>query len=171
VKLFRAIAVAFMIALLAVGARADQGGDDNNGGNGPSNSHGGGTKGQPGGPSGHEKRSARSNDGSYNLTVSGFYKGTGTASVSATAVTLTGQVKSEGGELVPLQTEALQLSGPYFSGKGTIGGAEVAISGKLDAAKVSRLTATYKTPDNHRGRIAGTLPTDTPDEKWNDDHH
>ena len=169
----RTIAVAFMIALLAVSVRADQGpggggpgsssggsgssgGSDDGNGNGPPVR--GATKGPPGGPSGHEKRQAASQDGSYTLTVSGFFKGAGTATVNTTSVSLTATVKSEGGDSVQLSASGLTLSGPYFTGTGTIGDAKVEFKGRVDADKGSRLIATYKTlTDNHRGRVAGVF--------------
>jgi hypothetical protein len=175
-KLFRTIILTLIVGLLAVGVRADDspggdgsggGGSGSPGGPGPT-SHGGASRGAPGGPSGHERRAARSQDGSYSLIISGYYKGTGTATVTATSVSLSGTVKGPDGVDVPLSTDALTLSGPYFSGSGTIGSAKIQIKGKLDAAKASRLGATFETlAGNHAGRIFGTLPSDTGDANWN----
>jgi len=175
VTVLRTITIAFLIACFAISFRADQGpggggsggGGDSSGGPGPS--AGGTSRGTPGGPSGHDRREARSADGTYSINVSGFYKGTGTATVTATSVTITANVKSESGDTVTLQSEALTVSGPYFSGNGTVGDNKITIKGRLDAAKISRLVATFKTTDNHHGRIAGTLPTDTPVAAWDDD--
>ena len=117
---------------------------------------------------------ARSVDGTYSINVSGFFTGNGTASVTATAVSITATVTVDGGGTVTLQSEALPLSGPYFEGKATAGSDTVLIKGRLDAAKASRLLATYSTVgDTRRGRIAGTLPTDKPIDAWNDNsgHH
>lgn len=178
----RSIAVAFLIALLAISVRADQGpggGGGNGGGNGggddggngnSTDAHGGGSsRGAPGGPNGKDRRNGRSKDGAYTISVSGFYKGQGTASVTATTVTLTGDVKGPDGTTATLTTDALVISGPYFSGTGTIGGEKIKIKGRLDAARASRLVATYAS-DTHRGRIAGTLPTDPGDDGWDKPH-
>ena len=102
--------------------------------------------------------------------ISGFYKGQGTASVSATTVTLTGDVKNSDGSAATLTSDPLTLSGPYFSGTGTIGGEKIKIKGRLDAARASRLVATYA-GETHRGRIAGTLPSDPGDDAWDKQHN
>lgn len=129
---------------------------------------GGGNSGKGGGPGGKEHRSPRSQDGSYTLTISGFYKGTGTASVSAAAVSITAQVNSEGGATTTFKAENLVIAGPYFSGTGTVGETAITVKGRLDAAQASRLAATYSS-EKRRGRIVGTLPSDPGDEKWKDD--
>src|SRR4051794_1305438 len=74
VKIFRPIFVAFLLLVAAI-VVADPG---NGGGNG---------KGK-GGPNGKEKRSDRSKDGEYTIAVSGYYKGTGTATVSPDNVSI-----------------------------------------------------------------------------------
>jgi hypothetical protein len=187
-KLFRTIAVLTLMGLLAVSVRADNG--PGGGGPGPTAGGGGGGsddgnhsgppgptavggthRGAPGGPSGKEYRSGRSADGAYTVNISGYFTGTGTASVSASTVTISGTVNFDGGT-VSFQSEALNLSGPYFEGNATAGNSKLLIKGKLDATKQSRLTATYSTVgDNHHGRIAGTLPTDTPVDNWDDNGH
>jgi hypothetical protein len=180
----RSIAVALLIALLAISVRADQGpgggggssggsgtGDDGGGSGSSTENHASGTsRGAPGGPNGKERRNGRSKDGAYTIAISGFYKGQGTATVTATTVTLSGDVKAPDGSAAILTSDALTISGPYFSGTGSIGGEKVKIKGRLDAARASRLVATYA-GETHRGRIAGTLPTDPGDDSWDDSHH
>jgi hypothetical protein len=191
-KLFRTIALLMFVGLLAVSVRADGPSAGGPGGPGPTSNGGGsddgnrtppppgptpvgGThRGAPGGPSGKEYRSGRSADGTYTVNISGYFTGTGTASVNSTAVTISGTVTIDGGGTVSFQTEALNLSGPYFEGNGTAGSSKLLIKGKLDATKQSRLTAGYSTVgDNHHGRIAGSLPTDKSVDNWDDDptHH
>ncbi len=175
--LLRSISVVLLATLLAIGAHADPGptatgGGDNGGSGGSPGGPGpisGASRGPVGGPSGKDRRSARSQDGSYDLTVSGYYKGTGTASVSATTVTITANLLDASGASFTFTTDTLTIDGPYFSGNGTVGDNKVTVKGRLDAAESSRLLATYTSADGHRGRIAGTLPTDAGDPKWNDD--
>jgi hypothetical protein len=179
----RSIVVAFLIALLAISVRADQGpgggsgggnggggGDDGGGGSSTENHGNGSSRGNPGGPNGKDRRNGRSKDGAYTIVISGFFKGQGTATVSATTVTLTGDVKAPDGSTATLTSDALTISGPYFSGTGTIGGEKIKIKGRLDAARASRLVATYA-GEKHRGRIAGTLPSDPGDDSWDKQHN
>ena len=177
--LLRSIAVVLLATLLAVGAHADTSPTSTGGGG----DNGGSSGGSPGGPGPDERRQPRpggraqrqgspkhrSQDGTYNLTVSGYYKGTGTASVSPTTVTITANVLDANGASFTFTADALTIDGPYFSGNGTIGDSKVTVKGGLDAAESSRLLATYTSADGHRGRIVGTLPTDAGDPKWNDD--
>jgi hypothetical protein len=116
-----------------------------------------------------ERRPPRSNDGAYALRISGYYRGSGTASVTRQAVSITADVKTEGGTAATLKAESLVIDGTYFSGEGTVGDAKVTITGRLDAARISRLVASYKAGDSHRGRIVGVLPSDSPNDKWDDD--
>lgn len=121
-------------------------------------------------PSGRFKpgrRSPRSGDGNYQIVVSGFYVGQGTGAISDTAVSLNVPLKGDDGTTPTLQATGLTIDGQYFSGSGTIGGATVTIQGRLDAARASRLTATFRTSDHKFGRIAGTLPSDpNTDDNW-----
>ena len=116
-----------------------------------------------------ERRPPRSNDGAYSLRISGYYKGSGTANVTRQNVSITADLKTEDGTAATLKAESLLIDGTYFSGEGTIGGAKVTIKGRLDAARISRLVAFYKIGDSHRGRIVGILPSDSPNDKWEDD--
>jgi len=154
VKIFRPIFVAFLLLVAAI-VVADPG---NGGGNG---------KGK-GGPNGKEKRSDRSKDGEYTIAVSGYYKGTGTATVSPDNVSITANVQHDGGPTLTLTAPSLKVDGPYFIGDGTVEGNKITVKGRLDAARMSRLAATYNSAQV-RGRIAGTFPGDTPDDDWKDD--
>jgi hypothetical protein len=164
VTAFRRIAILLIVTLLAGGISSlgDEGGD------------GGGGGGAGGGSSNNgpvrEKRPPRSKNGSYEVRVNGYYKGAGTATVTAQNVSISADVKADDGTATTLKADNLKVTGAYFTGTGTVGGKNVAIKGRLDAAKISRLTAMYKTDDNHRGRIVGSLPGDAPNDKWDDDH-
>jgi hypothetical protein len=117
------------------------------------------------------RRSPRSSDGSYQINVSGYYFGQGTGAITDTTVSLTVPLKADDGSTPTLQAPSLTINGTYFSGTGTIGNATANIMGRLDAARSSRLTATFKTSDGHFGRIAGTLPADpNTDNNWDMPH-
>lgn len=126
----------------------------------------------PGGRFGAGRRSPRSSDGNYQIIVSGYYFGQGTGAISDTTVSLSVPVKADNGSTAASTTAtllapSLTINGTYFSGTGNIGGATATIQGRLDAARASRLTATFRTSDGHFGRIAGSLPSDpNTDDNW-----
>ena len=92
VRIFRSIFVTRLLLLSAV-ALADPG---NGGGNGRDRAA----------PDGKEKRSERSKDGEYTIAVSGYYKGTGTATVAADSVTINAQVSHERDRTSPCRPAA-----------------------------------------------------------------
>jgi hypothetical protein len=117
------------------------------------------------------RRSPRSSDGNYQVVVTGYYFGQGSGTITDTTVTLSVPLKADDGSTPTLQAPSLTIDGTYFSGTGTIGSATANIQGRLDAARASRLTATFKTSDGHFGRIAGTLPSDpNTDDNWDTPH-
>ena len=136
-----------------------------NGGPG-SSAAGAASQGPAGGPSGHDRREVRSQNGSYNLILSGYVTGTGNATVSATNVSISANVTLPDGSGGTLSAPSLTISGPYFSGGGTVGNQKITVKGRVDAAALSRLIATFVTGDDHHGRIVGTLPTDPGDDSW-----
>jgi hypothetical protein len=113
------------------------------------------------------RRSPRSSDGNYQITVTGYYFGQGSGAITDSMVSLSVPLKADDGSTTTLQAPSLTINGTYFSGTGTVGTATAMIQGRLDAARASRLTATFKTSDHHFGRIAGTLPSDpNTDDNW-----
>jgi hypothetical protein len=131
------------------------------------------TAAQPGGTD--PPRQGRSRNGTYAITVRGFYTGTGTATVSPTSIQLAGTVYEPSGQSRQLDI-TVNVSGPYVSGTGNLGPGALMVVGRLDAARMSRLVCTYRgatvpgEPSGFRtGRIAGSLPTDVADEGWDEE--
>ena len=149
----RIVVITLMFAAVAVsapGSNRDKGG----------NKHGSGKNGKV--------RQGRSENGTYNVNIVGFYRGSGTATVEETSVSLKGTVTGSDGSVGTLDATKLDIDGPYFTGTGTINGKNATIRGRLDAAKSSRLVASYHIEGRNNGRIVGTNPKDKGDDKWND---
>jgi len=101
--------------------------------------------------------------GTYNVLIRGDYQGGGTATVSATSVSISAQVTDSKGE-----TGTLSFSGTLvnqrFNGTGSVMGSPATVSGRVDPADVAgghgavlnsvRLVGTLSTPENHVARIA-----------------
>lgn len=115
-----------------------------------------------------EGRQTRSLNGTYTATASGSYRGTGTATVDEDGVSFQIDVVAADGSTGKLIVSKLAIDGPYFSGAGSAIGHVIAISGRLDAAKASRLVATYAGANGEAGRITGILPDDAGDPDWDD---
>jgi hypothetical protein len=119
---------------------------------------------------GHGRRQTRSKDGDYNARVAGCYCGRGNAVVNNQSVSLDLTIRSEDGLTGSLVASGLTIDGPYFSGWGSAFGSAVYVHGRLDAARASRLVATFTSADGHSAQIVGTLPAsiDSGDDSWND---
>lgn len=115
-----------------------------------------------------KKRQSRSQNGSYTARVAGYFTGLGTAEVGDESVSLRVGLTAPGGISGELRAENLAINGPYFSGTGTAIGKAVVIRGRLDAAKASRLVATFRSSDGRLGRLVATLPGEVGDEHWDD---
>jgi hypothetical protein len=122
------------------------------------------------GKANHGPRQARSRDGDYNARVAGYYCGRGNAVVDDRSVSLSLTIRAEDGTSGPLIASGLTIDGPYFSGSGTAFGYPIYIHGRLDAARASRLVATFTSDDGHSAQIVGTLPAtvDKGDDSWDD---
>lgn len=112
------------------------------------------------------RRQTGAQNGEYDLRALGHYSGTGKADVDATEVSLRIYLKGSNGVPERLEVNDLDVDGPYFSGFGTLGSKTVRIFGRLDAARASRFTATFRVSDGSVGRLIGTLPTDTGNPNW-----
>lgn len=148
-----------LVAGVAVGGSVALRDSSNGNGNGHGHKNG---KGQ--------KRQDRAKNGDYNLVVAGNFTGNGTANVSEDAVSIQVSITDDSGGKLNLNAQNLPWDGPYFSGTTKIKGRDVAIYGRVDAARASRLIATFSLPDGSGGRIIGTLPEsiDPPDDNWKD---
>jgi hypothetical protein len=111
-------------------------------------------------------RQDRCKDGVYNAKVGGYYTGTGTADVAADRVVLDITVKTADGATGRLRG-TFPTNGPYFGGNGNIMRGNIVVRGRVDAARASRVVATFWDDTGHAGRIYGTLPSDPGDETWN----
>jgi hypothetical protein len=115
-------------------------------------------------------RQLRCLNGDYTARVAGYYRGGGIAKVTDAYVSLDISLVAGDGQPGNLRAENLSCIGPYFSGEGLLLGKPVMVRGRLDAAKASRLTATFFVSGDRAGRIIAILPPtiDPGDEHWND---
>lgn len=131
--------------------------------------------GAPGGPtrtrSGTGHRQERAKNGRYVTVFAGSYNGVGVADVKDDKVTIKADVLTADGRAAQFIANNLMFDGPYFSGAGTIMGETVQVSGRLDAARASRLTATFALTDGSAARVVGSLPAtvDAGDDNWDED--
>jgi hypothetical protein len=134
-----------------------RGGGRNNGNNG-GRSHG----------NGH--RQTRAKNGSYMTTIAGDFTGTGCAEVRDDKVSITADLLSADGRAGKLVANNLMVDGPYFYGSGTMLGETIQVSGRVDAARASRLVATISAGNGKAARIVGNLPAalDAGDDDWDD---
>ena len=112
-------------------------------------------------------RQDRCRDGIYSATVRGYYTGTGIAEVLVGSVRIDAEITSETGQTGRVRG-TFPTSGAHFSGQGTIMREAVTIRGRVDAAKASRLVATFWDSSGHAGRVIAILPTDPGDDTWDD---
>jgi hypothetical protein len=132
-------------------AGAGQGGGGQGGGQGGSGQGGGQGQGQ---------QAPKQVNGSYQVIVSGFYKGEGHVAVGAGSVNINVRVTSESGQQGRLHAPRLVRDGNYFSGQGTLLGHTVTLTGRLEppdgqVVLVSRLSCHLEVSDGHYGLIAG----------------
>jgi hypothetical protein len=120
------------------------------------------------GHNGHHRQD-RAQNGTYNALVGGFFKGTGTAEVSDDAININATITTRDGLSGSVIAINLPVEGPYFSGEGMVMGRTLTIRGRVDAARASRLVATFFVDDGHTGRIVARLPSDQDpgDDGWN----
>ena len=119
-----------------------------------------------------QKRQDRAKNGRYNAMIAGNFRGTGTADVWDDSVSIDATLTDESGTSYLLTAPNLAVDGPYFSGAGRIGPNEVTVSGRVDAARASRLSAYIVFSDGRGSRVIGTLPpsVDPPDDNWRDNN-
>jgi len=111
-----------------------------------------------------KKRLRADPTGSYALDVAGCCRGSGTATVSATSVSLTANVSNSHGSGT-LFASNLAITGDYFSGAGAVMGVDCTIYGRVDIptaqddeqtdvqASTGRITGTFRDANGHVGRI------------------
>src|SRR5688572_11444917 len=80
--------------------------------------------------------------GPYEITISGYYAGTGTARADETTVTVRARVRDEAGTWHTLRSEKLKRDGQrynHFRGKGALDGSqEVIFDGRVDPADTEK---------------------------------
>jgi hypothetical protein len=110
-------------------------------------------------------RAAKQN-GAYDITISGYYRGAGTAAASGNSVSINAVVKDEAGKSHRLTATAQRDPDRYylFSGRGSLDGMDVLIDGRVDAPdlkkndvlKKGRIVFTFKVlPNGRHGRGSG----------------
>jgi hypothetical protein len=127
------------------------------------------------------KDQPRPSTGDYNLSVAGFAKGTGTATVAGTSLSLQATIVSEKGEKGQLSASGLTIDKNHFKGTGTVLGQSATFKGRLDvpdsvdetAIKGVRLVCTVATADGRYLRLAGFIPAQAqaPDPVDDDPEH
>jgi hypothetical protein len=115
--------------------------------------------------------------GSFDVLIAGDYKGTGTAVLGASAVSISATIKDDAGNVGSLSGNGQMSDDAHFSGTGTINIAGASGSftfdGRADAPDQSvqktlsgsskperiiigpRMSATFQTDQNHYARIVG----------------
>ena len=113
-------------------------------------------------------RQDRCRDGTYTLVIRGYYTGQGTAEVRETTIRIDAEVRTPDGQVGRLNG-TFPASGPYFGGRGRVmRDPNAMVYGRVDAAKASRLAATFQDSSGHAARVVATLPSDPGDETWDD---
>lgn len=105
-------------------------------------------------------RQSRVKNGDYKARVVGFYRGAGVASVNNQCVNIRITVEAADGRKGELVLNNLPATGAYFTGSGTMLGQSVKLDGRVDAARASRLVATFTVADGRTGRLVANLPAD-----------
>ena len=108
----------------------------------------------------------RDRDGSYNVSIGGYLKGDGNATVSGDQLQIQISVTSEDGQKGTLTAPGLTIVGTHFSGSGTFQSQKIVFDGRVDAPdndvehgiKGVRLTAVAKTLDGRYSRLVGYIP-------------
>lgn len=110
-------------------------------------------------------RQPKKTNGAYQVTVAGYYAGTGTLTVRGKKVAIQATVEPADGKGAKLKFIAsnLALNGDHFTGTATIQGAQVNIRGRLDGYAGdpvfhgARCLCSYTDGGTHAGQIAGVL--------------
>jgi hypothetical protein len=125
-----------------------------------------------GGGNKDKHRQDRVRNGEYVCTLAGHFRGSGVARVEDSTVSLSATVTDDSGSTFQLNARDMMVDGPYFATTiGTLGGTSVAVRGRVDASRSSRLTATFVLPGGKGGRIVGKMSPvdDPPDDNWDND--
>jgi len=112
------------------------------------------------------KGKPRQRDGSYNVSIGGYLKGDGNATVTGDQLQIQINVMSDDGAKGLLNAPNLTIVGTHFSGSGTFQSQKVIFDGRVDAPdddvehgiKGVRLTAVVKTLDSKYSRLIGYIP-------------
>lgn len=112
------------------------------------------------------KGKPRQREGNYNVSIGGYLKGDGTATIAGDQLAIQIDVTSEDGIKGPLSAPNLTIIGTHFSGSGTFQSQKVSFEGRVDAPdddvergiKGVRLSAVVKTGDGRYSRLVGYIP-------------
>jgi hypothetical protein len=115
-------------------------------------------------------RQTRAKNGNYLTIIAGDFSGSGNAEVKDDKVSINADVLTSDGRSGKFTANSLTVDGPYFYGVGTVLGETVQVSGRVDAARASRLVATFAAGDGKAARVVGNLPpaVDAGDDGWDD---
>jgi hypothetical protein len=115
------------------------------------------------------KGKPRQRDGDYNVSIGGYLKGEGNATVAGDQLNIQINVTAEDGPKGPLNAPNLTIVGTHFSGSGTFQSQKVIFDGRIDAPdndvehgiKGVRLTAVVKTTsaEPRYSRLVGFIPS------------
>ncbi|MDB5324386.1 MAG: hypothetical protein JWN40_6017 [Phycisphaerales bacterium] len=112
------------------------------------------------------KGKPRQREGNYNVSIGGYLKGDGMATIAGDQLAIQINVMSEDGAKGPLSAPNLTIVGTHFSGSGTFQSQKVSFEGRVDAPdndvergiKGVRLSAVVKTADARYSRLVGYIP-------------
>ena len=113
------------------------------------------------------KGKPRPRDGNYNVSIGGYLKGDGTASLAGDQLQIVINVVAEDGSKGTLNAPNLTINGTHFFGSGTFQSQKVIFDGRVDAPdndvehgiKGVRLVSLVKTVDDKYSRLVGYIPS------------
>ena len=109
--------------------------------------------------------------GTHKLVVTGDFKGSGSLELQERKLSLTCELTDSQGNKLTLSGSNLSFADGRFYGTGQMDGKPVELSGRADLpgpGKGVRITALFRTADNHVGRI-NNLPKSSSDDSSDDD--
>jgi hypothetical protein len=109
---------------------------------------------------GDRRNKADNIQGVYEVEFSVYGKGTGTASVTNTSVTISGTIVDAAGNSLDFGASDLTVNNYRFVGRGQIGGVGMEVSGRIDppdaTLKTQRIVGIFRDANGRVGRLVGS---------------
>jgi hypothetical protein len=108
----------------------------------------------------------RSRDGTYTISIAGYFKGQGSGMIAGNRITVELNVTTADGAKGTLVAPSMKLNGTHFTGKGTFKGTTLTLTGRVDAPdndfekaiKGVRLVSLVRTSDGRYAHLVGYIP-------------